>query len=51
MSQENVEAVRAGYAHFNRTGEPDWNLQDPELAHRAVFSDKREALEALGLSE
>jgi hypothetical protein len=23
MSQENVEIVRRGYDHFNRTGEPD----------------------------
>jgi ketosteroid isomerase-like protein len=26
MSEENVERVRAAYEHFNRTGEPPWDL-------------------------
>lgn len=28
MSQENVDAVRAVYEHFNETGEPKWDLFD-----------------------
>jgi hypothetical protein len=31
MSQENVEIVRRGYEHANRTGEPDYNLFDPDV--------------------
>lgn len=30
MSQENVERIRGFYEHFNRTGEPDWDLFDPD---------------------
>jgi ketosteroid isomerase-like protein len=33
MSQENVEIVRRGYEHYNRTGEPDYNLLDPEIVY------------------
>jgi ketosteroid isomerase-like protein len=31
MSQENVEIVRQGYEHYNRTGEPDFGAFDPEV--------------------
>jgi uncharacterized protein len=31
MSQENVEIVQRGYDHFNRTGEPDFSLLDPDV--------------------
>src|SRR5262245_24051172 len=31
MSQENVEVVRRGMDHLNRTGEPLWDLLDPEV--------------------
>jgi ketosteroid isomerase-like protein len=40
MSQENVEVVRRGYDHYNRTGEPDYSLLDPEVVYdvsRRVF--------------
>jgi len=30
MSEENVEAIRRGYEHFNQDGEPDWNLFHPD---------------------
>lgn len=30
MSQGNVEAIRLSYVHFNRTGEPPWELFDPD---------------------
>ena len=33
MSEENVEIVRRGYEHFNRTGEPDYSLLDPEVEY------------------
>jgi ketosteroid isomerase-like protein len=33
MSQENVEAVRRGYEHFNRTGELDFSVLDPEVVY------------------
>jgi ketosteroid isomerase-like protein len=33
MSQENVEIVRRGYDHFNRTGEPDYDVLDPEVVY------------------
>ena len=33
MSQDNVEVVRRGYEHFNRTGEPDYDLFDPEIVY------------------
>ena len=33
MSQANVEVVRRGYEHFNRTGEPDYGLLDPEVEY------------------
>ncbi len=33
MSQENVEIVRRGYEHYNRTGEPDYNDFDPEIVY------------------
>ena len=33
MSQENVEIVRRGYEHFNRTGEPDYSVLDPEVVY------------------
>jgi ketosteroid isomerase-like protein len=33
MSRENVEVVRRGYEHFNRTGEPDYSALDPEVVY------------------
>jgi uncharacterized protein len=33
MSQENVEIVRRGYEHFNRTGEVDLSDLDPEILY------------------
>jgi ketosteroid isomerase-like protein len=33
MSEENVEIVRRGYEHYNRTGEPDYSLLDPEVVY------------------
>jgi ketosteroid isomerase-like protein len=33
MSQENVEIVRRGYEHFNRTGEVDYSALDPEIVY------------------
>jgi len=32
MSEENVEAVRRGYEHYARTGEPDYSAFDSEIA-------------------
>ena len=40
MSQANVEIVRRGYDEFNRTGEPDFRLLDPDVVldtSNAVF--------------
>jgi ketosteroid isomerase-like protein len=31
MSQENVELVRRSLEHVNRTGEPLWEVLDPEI--------------------
>jgi ketosteroid isomerase-like protein len=31
MSRENVETIRRSVEHFNRTGEPAWDLFDPEI--------------------
>ena len=33
MSQDNVELVRRGYDHYNRTGEPDYSLLDPAVEY------------------
>ena len=33
MSQENVEIIRRGYEHYNRTGEPDYSVLDPEVVY------------------
>jgi hypothetical protein len=33
MSQENVEIVRRGYEHFNRCGEIDYSVLDPEIVY------------------
>ena len=33
MSQENVEAVRRGYEHYARTGEPDYSAFDSEIVY------------------
>jgi len=33
MSQENVEIVRRGYEHYNRTGEADFDVLDPEIVY------------------
>jgi uncharacterized protein len=33
MSQENVEIVRRGYEHYNRTGEADYAFLDPEIVY------------------
>jgi uncharacterized protein len=40
MSEENVAIVRRGYDSYNRTGEPDYSLLDPEVVYdvsRRVF--------------
>jgi ketosteroid isomerase-like protein len=40
MSEENVAMLRRGYDHFNRTGEPDYSLLDPDVVYdvsRRVF--------------
>src|SRR5437870_404523 len=34
MSQENLEAVRRGYATWERTGSPDFEFLDPEIEWR-----------------
>jgi ketosteroid isomerase-like protein len=31
MSQENVEIVRRAISHLSETGEPDWELYDPDV--------------------
>jgi ketosteroid isomerase-like protein len=31
VSQENVEVLRRAISHLNETGEPDWDLYDPDL--------------------
>jgi ketosteroid isomerase-like protein len=33
MSHENVEIVRRGYEHYNRTGEPDYSILDSEVVY------------------
>ena len=33
MSQENVEAVRRGYDHYARAGEPDYSAFDSEIVY------------------
>ena len=33
MSQENVEVVRRSLDHWNETGEPIWELLDPDLEY------------------
>jgi uncharacterized protein len=33
MAQENVEIVRRGYEHFNRRGEVDYSVLDPEIVY------------------
>ena len=33
MAQENVEIVRRGYEHFNRSGEIDFSVLDPEIVY------------------
>jgi ketosteroid isomerase-like protein len=33
MSEENVEVVRRGYEHYNRTGEPDYSILDPAVVY------------------
>jgi ketosteroid isomerase-like protein len=33
VSHENIEMVRRGYEHFNRTGEPDYSVLDPEIVY------------------
>jgi ketosteroid isomerase-like protein len=33
MAQENVETVRRGYEHFNRSGEVDYSVLDPEIVY------------------
>jgi ketosteroid isomerase-like protein len=33
MSQENVEIVWRGYEHFNRSGEVDYSVLDPEIVY------------------
>jgi ketosteroid isomerase-like protein len=40
MSEENVAMARRGYDYYNRTGEPDYSLLDPEVVYdvsRRVF--------------
>ena len=33
MSEENVEVIRLGYEHFNRTGDVDYSVLDPEVVY------------------
>jgi ketosteroid isomerase-like protein len=33
MSRKNVEIVRRGYEHFNRSGEVDYSVLDPEIVY------------------
>jgi uncharacterized protein len=33
MSRENVETVRRGYEHFNRSGDVDYSVLDPEIIY------------------
>ena len=33
MSEENVEILRRGYEHYNRTGEADYSLLDPDVIY------------------
>jgi ketosteroid isomerase-like protein len=33
MSRENVAIVRRGYESYNRTGEPEWGLLDPDVIY------------------
>jgi ketosteroid isomerase-like protein len=33
MAQENVEMVWRGYEHFNRSGEVDYSVLDPEIVY------------------
>jgi ketosteroid isomerase-like protein len=33
MSDENVKIVRAAYEHFNRTGEADYGVLDPDVVY------------------
>ena len=33
MAQQNVEIVRRGYEHFNRSGEVDFSVLDPEIVY------------------
>ena len=33
MSEQNVEIVRRGYEYYNRTGEPNYSLLDPEVVY------------------
>jgi ketosteroid isomerase-like protein len=33
MSEENVEVIRRAYEHYNRTGEPDYSVLDPEVVY------------------
>jgi hypothetical protein len=33
MSQANVEIVRRGYEHFNRSGDVDYTVLDPEVVY------------------
>jgi ketosteroid isomerase-like protein len=40
MLEENIAVVRRGYDHYNRTGEPDYSLLDPDVVYdvsRRVF--------------
>ncbi len=47
MSQEDMEVVRRGYEHFNRTGEPDPDVFAPD----AVLDNSNAVRDAAGLSE
>jgi uncharacterized protein len=33
MAQDNVEIVRRGYEHFNRSGEADYSVLDPDVVY------------------
>src|SRR5262249_8994858 len=33
MSRENVQVVRRGYEQYNRTGEPDLSMLDPDVVY------------------
>ena len=57
MSTENIAIVDRAIRHLNDTGEPDWQLYDPELVWTTrrdgieQHSSRQEALDAAGVSD